>query len=128
MALISDQAFTRHQYHLKMKTSPVPAPSPIRSFQPCSTLLRKLITTRDNTISTPVASREAITCDRRLAFGFRNLRYTSFTRYDAPQLRCVLIVLMYAAANAASSRPLKGEGSTSTMTRTYPSSGLDRDG
>ncbi len=47
MALISDQAFTRHQYHRRMKTRPVPAPRPISSFQPCSTLLQVAMTTSE---------------------------------------------------------------------------------
>ena len=38
------------------------------------------------------------------------------------------MVLMYAAAKVASRRPLSGDGRTSTMTRTYPSSGLARSG
>ena len=45
-------------------------------------------------MSTTVASREALTLARSLAPGRMKRRYTSLTRYDAPQLRWVPIVLM----------------------------------
>src|SRR5919112_3937053 len=118
MALISDQAFTRHQYQRRMNTNPVPAPRPINSFQPCSTLVSMLMTASEQTMSTAVATRDAVIWARGPASGRMKRRYTSFTRYDAPQLRWVLIVLMYAAANAASSSPFAGDGRTSTITRT----------
>jgi hypothetical protein len=74
MALISDQALIRHQYQRRMKTRPVPAPSPINSFHPCSTLLRYAMTPSDASIRTTVAIREATTCARRPACGLMNRR------------------------------------------------------
>src|SRR5689334_19229808 len=37
IALISDHALMRDQYHRRMRTSPVPAPSARRNFHACST-------------------------------------------------------------------------------------------
>ena len=63
------------------------------------------MTTSESAMRMTVATREAMTCARGPASGLMNRRYTSFTRYDAPQLRWVLMVLMYAAAKAASRVP-----------------------
>src|SRR5437588_12312935 len=61
IALISDQAFTRHQYHLKISTSPVPEPSASRNSQAPFTLSSCQATTAEARKSAIVVTRDTET-------------------------------------------------------------------
>src|SRR5438067_3576332 len=61
IALISDQAFTRHQYQRRMRTSPVPEPSASRNSQAPFTLSSCQATTADARNSAMVAHRDTLT-------------------------------------------------------------------
>src|SRR5437867_4562735 len=61
IAAISLHALMRHQYQRRMYTSPVPAPSPIRNFHACSTVLSCDVTTIERRKSTTVAARDTAT-------------------------------------------------------------------
>ena len=61
IALISDHALMRHQYHLRMNTSPVPAPIARSNFHAPSTDDRCAVTTVDARKRKTVAQREIVT-------------------------------------------------------------------
>ncbi|SRR5258708_7119043 len=61
IALISDQAFTRHQYHRRISTSPVPEPSASRNSHAPLTLSSCQATTAEARKSAIVVTRETDT-------------------------------------------------------------------
>src|SRR5258705_5935634 len=91
----------------------------MRSCHACATESSCHVTAMDSRKSTTVAPRETATkCDSDACFRMKR-RYTSFTRYDAPQLSWVATVDMYAAAKPAIMNPRHGVGRRSTNAWTY---------
>src|SRR6185503_10793047 len=85
-------ALTRHQYQRRISTAPVPAPNANRMRHPCSTDLSCNTTGIVSTISAALTMRDSSTCSFSDAPLRTKRNQTSFTRYDAPQFKCVEIV------------------------------------
>ena len=118
ITVISVQALIRHQSQRSSRTRPVPARIDARNFQAPAIDGMSVVAKAPSPASTSTAMRATRTSSRSPASGRAKRRYTSWVRYDAPQLSCVSIVDMKAASSVATIRPRAPLGRCSSSTRT----------